>query len=95
MDLSIFKTHKKWIIIGGFALLMMIYVFNGNVRKTISNQKAIRQANQELTELNQEVVMTREKLNSLNKNPTYYEYLVRRDLGYLRPGEKEIRFINQ
>jgi cell division protein FtsB len=47
----------------------------------------------EMDKLGLEISDTRRKIEDLEKNPRAYETLVREELNYLRPGEKEVRFI--
>ncbi len=88
-------AKKKWIIAGGVFVLILTFLFSDGVRHTFSRRRAINAAEKELARLNQEAQQTREKINRLETNPDSYEQLVRKELGYLKPGEKEVRFVNK
>lgn len=75
--------------------LVLSFIFSDSVRNTLVRQKAIRAAEKELAQLNKEADDTRDKISRLETNPSAYEIQVRKELGYLKPGEKEARFIDK
>jgi cell division protein FtsB len=85
---------KRWILIGIGAGVIGSFVFSNNLKLVFSRQRSIEKLEKELNRLSQETVLLQEKINELQTNPSHYETLVRKELGYLRPGEKEVRFIN-
>ena len=84
------KRHWLLFLIG---FLMMSLLFNRSFRTTLSRRKAIRQSGKEVQALGYEVHALREKIDHLQTDPSAYEEEVRKDLGYVRPGEKEVRFL--
>ncbi len=68
-------------------------MLSDSFRQVIGRRRAIRQANAELQSVDAQTVESRERLARLQNNPAAYEELVRQELGYLRPGEKEARFM--
>jgi cell division protein FtsB len=75
------------------ASFFSILIFNGNLRATLARRKAIRETQKELDRVEQDIEQMKFQLASLESKPHTQEDLVRRELGYLKPGEKEIRFI--
>lgn len=88
-------SKRTWIIVGGALALVLSFLFSDGVRHTLSRRQAIKDAEKELDRLSQEAESTREKINQLESNPKAYEHLVRKELGYMKPGEKEARFLNK
>jgi len=86
---------KKWIIGLLAALFLGSLLFNAGLRNTILRRRAVRQAEKELAALSAEVEFRRGEISKLKNNPQLYEDLVRKDLEYLRPGEKEVRFMKR
>ena len=68
------------------------FVVSPSFWDTLKRKRTLRSRERELFLLNQSINETRQNIADLQKNPAVYEQLVRRDLGYLRPGETEIRF---
>jgi cell division protein FtsB len=87
------KLKKYWAYILA-AALVVAFLFNENFRNTISRRRAIKTAQKELAALTQETEAVQRQITALETNPHITEHLVRKELGYLRPGEKEIRFLN-
>ena len=85
--------HKAWVIATVVVLIGVSFLFNTNFLQTFTQRRAIRQAQLERTALVLKSEAIELKLSSLEKNPNAYEQLVRSELGYLRPGEKEVRFV--
>lgn len=79
--------------IGG--LVVGSFLFNSGFRETIQRRKAIRDAQAELNSVQVQMAKLKEEIKFIKKNPRGYEELVRKELGYLKPGEKEIRFVNE
>lgn len=67
-------------------------LFNESFRNTLLRTRAIRSTQKELTKVSSDVEQMKSKIAALENNPQSREDLVRKDLGYLRPGEKEVRF---
>jgi cell division protein FtsB len=88
-------AKKRWLIAGGVLILVLTFLFSDGVRRTISRRRAIHVAEKELAKLTTEAQQTREKINRLETSSDAYERLVRKELGYLKPGEKEARFVNK
>jgi cell division protein FtsB len=88
-------AHRRWVI--GVLLVAMVgsFFFSESFRNTLSRRRALQKASQELDALMKESVVMRQKIARLEKDNKSYEELVRKELGYLRPGEKEIRFVDK
>ncbi len=89
------KKKKTWIIIGGCVLVLLSFLLSDSVRHTFTRKRAIRAAEAELARLTQEAEEARQQITNLETNPKATERLVRKELGYLKPGEKEVRFVNK
>lgn len=90
--LEILKKNWPFVVI---AVLLLSLLFNNSFRQTISRQRMIRNARLEVDSLNLEIDATQAKIQELKTEPQQVEHLVRKELGYLRPGEKEVRIIKQ
>ena len=89
------KKKRYWALSLFIIFLLSSFAFNQSLRDTLSRRKAIRQTQKRLLELSEESEKMRTKLVLLEKNPATTEQLIRQELGYLRPGEKEVRFISK
>ena len=87
--------NKKWLLAAAGSLILAALLFNDSFRATLSRRSAVARTVQELELLNRDIETVRAKIDRLRADPAAYEDLVRRDLGYLRPGEKEVRFLAQ
>lgn len=84
--------RKRLWLIGGFVILLVAsFVLNDSFSKTLDRRRAIRQAEAETASIERRIEALRDDITRLKKDPRSYELLVRRDLGYLRPGETEVR----
>ena len=86
---------KKWIAAAVGCVVVLSFVLSDGFRQFISRRRAIHYTRVELRETETAVRATREKLSRLQGDPAAYEQLVRQELGYLRPGEKEVRFLKK
>ncbi len=85
--------NRTVIIVVIAAGLVGFLLFNGSFRSTVSRFRAIRTVEKDYAKVSADVEKLKSKITSLENNPGSREDLVRRDLGYIRPGEKEIRFV--
>jgi cell division protein FtsB len=85
------SNQKIILILVGIGFLGFL-LFNESFRNTVLRTRAIRSTQMELNKVSKEVEQMRAKIATLEHSPQAREDLVRKDLGYLRPGEKEIRF---
>jgi len=87
-------TRKKLtLILSAIGLLFILILFNSSFRLTIARHRAIRNTQAELEKVSHESHHLRNEIAKLD-HATEQENMVRRDLGYIRPGEKEVRFLN-
>src|SRR5688572_18130817 len=90
-----FKQNAKYWFIGAvFVTILLSLFFNDHFNQTRKHKKALSRGEQELARLAAEVNAMEKKVAELQSNPHTYESLVRKELGYLRPGEREVRFID-
>lgn len=73
----------------------MGFLLSESVRQTFSRRRAIHAAEAELARLTHEAEQARQNINKIENDPKATERLVRKELGYMRPGEKEARFVNK
>ena len=85
-------VRRHWLLLL-MALLVVSLFFNHNFRATLSRKRAIQEAQKSVAAMNDEIQLMKQKIDRLQTRSSVYEAEVRKDLGYLRPGEKEIRFI--
>lgn len=86
------KNQKKWTLIVGVFLIVASFFLNESFKSYMNRKKNIQKAKAEIQSLTEQNEALRKKLLRLKEHPKEYENLVRSELGYLRPGEKEIRF---
>ena len=82
---------KYWLLFLFLALGVASLVVDGGVRTTLSRRRELRQAQNELRLIEGKIRRMEQKLAQLENHPETYENLIRSELGYIRPGEKEIR----
>lgn len=70
-------------------------MLSDSFRQVIVRRRAISATRAELRRVDEQATAARERLNRLQNDPAAYEQLVRQELGYLRPGEKEARFLKK
>lgn len=75
--------------------MLLSFVLSDSFRQVIGRRRAIHATQAELRDVEAKALDTRERLSRLQNDPDAYEHLVRRELGYMRPGEKEARFLNK
>ena len=75
-------------------LFFSVLILNSSFRSTLTRRRAIRQTQEELGRIQTEIDKMKTQLAAIDTVPHAHEDLVRRELGYIKPGEKEIRFIN-
>ena len=85
---------KKWIYEGIVLAVFLSFLLSDSLWKTLSRSRSLRATLKELDQTTKEVENIQNKLQELHNNPSAYEQLVRQELGYLRPGEKEARLLN-
>lgn len=74
---------------------VLSFLLSDSFRQVVSRRRAIHSTEMQLKEVEAKLLDTRQRLSQLQNDPDAYEALVRRELGYLRPGEKEARFLNK
>ena len=87
-----FKFNKKILYIAT-AVVVLVFIFTSRgFRSLIQRKRQQIRLNRELKELRLENVKLRREIYLLQNDDSYVEHLIRRDLGYLKPGEFEYRF---
>jgi cell division protein FtsB len=74
-------------------LVLASFAFSDSLRKMVGRRRSISRAEAELADVTRRVAQARASVSGLKSDPQSYEPIVRRDLGYLRPGEREVRFV--
>lgn len=88
------SIRKHWKITALVLFVLLTLLFSEGFRKTVVRRHAISKTSAEYEALSTEVDALKKKIARLENDPSAVEEYVRKDLGYLRPGEKEIRFID-
>jgi cell division protein FtsB len=95
MDLNKLKGNRKlWYIII-FAVVAVFIVGNKRFRTLVERRIELTKLRKELKELLSEDARLRKNIYMLEGDNSYIEYLIRRDLGYLKQNEFEYRFIKE
>jgi cell division protein FtsB len=87
--------NKVWLYTTIAVAVVLSFVLSDSFRQVISRRRSIRATEAELRQVESQVTDVRERLTRLQTDPSAYENLVRQELGYLRPGEKEARFLKK
>jgi cell division protein FtsB len=83
---------KSWLWVTISIVVVASFLLTDSVWQTFANRRSIREKTRELARVEQETEALRTLITRLQTHPDTYEQLVRKELNYLRPGEKEIRF---
>jgi cell division protein FtsB len=86
---------RPWVVAGAVAVILLSFLLSRGFRQLVSNRSAIHRLSADLARTEADVAASRDKLNRLQNDPAAYDQLVRQELGYLRPGEKEVRFLKK
>ena len=86
---------KYWIYATITLAVVLSFVLSDSFRQVVLRRRALRSAELEIQKIDQQSADARTRLSRLQTDPSAYEDLVRRELGYLRPGEKEVRFLKK
>ena len=86
---------KRWVWITVGVLIVASFLLSDSVWRTFANQKNIAEKKRELRRLEQDTKILQASIEALQTHPDTYEHLVRKELNYLRPGEKEVRFVKK
>jgi len=90
------KHSRMAIVMGGILLLVILFLaFNQSFHATIARRKAIRKIKSEIETVDHDIKKIKEKTGLIKDNPQVTEEVVRTELGYIKSGEKDIRFINK
>jgi cell division protein FtsB len=86
---------KNWLWITISVVIIASFLLSDSVWRTFANKRAIREKTYELQRLTGEAAALRASIEQLQTHPDAYELLVRRELNYMRPHEKEVRFMKK
>ena len=87
------RTKVFWWIAGG--LIFFIVFGNQGFREMASRIQEKRRLDKALVSLRLEHERLTRELGWLKQDPAYSEYLVRKNLGYVKKGEVEYRFMRK
>jgi cell division protein FtsB len=86
---------KRWAWWIGVLLAILFLVGNQGFRQLLNRLREKRRVEQSLANLHLENQQLSHELSLLQQDPTYTEYLIRKDLGYVKKGEVEYRFLKK
>lgn len=86
---------KTWLWAGLAFLVLMSFILSDSLWTTLSRKSSLRRMEKEMGLLSGDLQAAHQKISSLEKDPKNYEQLVRQELNYLRPNEKEVRFVEK
>jgi cell division protein FtsB len=84
---------KYWVYAAIGLAIVLSFVLSDSFRQVIARRRSIKATNEELRQVDAQTAEAKDRLSRLQNDPSAYEQLVRQELGYLRPGEKEVRFL--
>ena len=82
-----------WWFVG--ALIILVVFGNQGFRQLASRYQEKHRLDKALESLRSENERLTRELNWLKQDPSYTEYLIRKNLGYVKKGEVEYRFIEK
>ena len=86
--------NRKTLILALAALLLLVSLFfSDSLKNTIHRRQTLKRTIKESEDIQRKTDDVKQQLADIREHPESHEDLVRRDLGYIRRGEKEIRFI--
>ncbi len=94
------KKYRKKIFKNRVVLFVTIVVFlflfgNNKFRSVVKNYIRINRMKRDLVKLKEENEKIKQQLYIVQEDSFYVEEIARRELGLLKPGEIEYRFINK
>lgn len=94
------KKYRKKIFKNRVALFLTIVIFlflfgNNKFRSVVKNYIRINRMKRDLVKLKEENEKIKQQLYIVQEDSFYVEEIARRELGLLKPGEIEYRFINK
>lgn len=90
-----FHFNKRVIYILAAVAVSMIILGSKGARNLVSRKIHQLELKKELNVLKYENARLRNEIYLLENDEAHTEYLIRRDLGYIKPGEYEYRFKEQ
>jgi cell division protein FtsB len=90
------KEEDRRVLYGvGGALLFLLVFGNNGFRQLWNAWRETRRVEENLLRLHRDRERLARELAWIQKDPSYPEYLVRKNLGYVKKGEVEYRFIKR
>jgi len=86
------RITKKKIYIIGITIVVLFIVSSKGFRNLIKRKIELSKIEKELLQIEEENKQLTNEIRMLEKDKTYQEYLIRRELGYIKPDEIEYRF---
>ena len=94
-DLENKKRKIKRIIIAIVILIIFVFLFgNRNFRKLLVMSDEIKKLEQNIEKLKKENALLKQEMDEIKTNPEYFEYLARKKLGLIKPGELKYKLIS-
>ena len=85
--------YRKSIVWISAAVLALVLFGNGGFQNLVSNWRERRRAARFLEKLRADHDSLSRELARLQQDPSYTEYLIRKNLGYVKKGEYEYRLL--
>lgn len=89
---TILGLPARWAYLAGGAFLTVLLLGNQGFRALVSNWMALRQLEGEIAGLKAEEERLQGRIEAVRSDDLVLERTVRKELGYLKPGEIEYRF---
>ncbi len=85
--------NNSWKLIASLALAAFFLFANEGFRNLVERTRENRRLERLLSRLRREHTVLSEEWTRIQKDPSYTEYLIRKNLGYAKKGEVEYRII--
>lgn len=89
------KFNKKQVYIVIVVVLIVVFVTSRGFRNLIKRRVEQYRLEKQIEQVAKENAGLKQEVHALEKDRSYQEYLVRKDLGYIKPDEIEYRFIKR
>ena len=85
------RKNLKWVVL--LFLAVGISVTSGGIRSYWKNKRQFKQLEKELAELRDSNKVLEQELRRIKNDPRIAEQIARSELGLMKPGEIEYRFV--
>jgi len=88
------ETRLRRIVIAVIITAIFVFLFgNRNFRKLLVMSEEVKKLQQNIDKLKKENAFLKKEMEDIKTDPEYFEYLARKKLGLIKPGELKYKLI--